>query len=204
MNSQTTSIETPLLDEEPQCNWQKELVSLAYANQAPNVHAKLKVIPDDFIVTEKMDVVPSGEGEHYWLDISKTKCNTEQLAKALARFANVNARDVGYSGMKDFFAQTRQWFSVWKPKGGVPAWHEFKLDGVTVHQVVKHTRKIKRGTHRANHFDIVLRDIESSGSNVDDVDALEQRLLKIKTYGVPNYFGEQRFGRNADNMNQVQ
>ena len=203
MNSETTSIEANLLSDELGHDWHKALKGLAYAHQAPAVRAKLKVTPKDFIVTEIMDVTPSGEGEHYWLDISKAKCNTEQLAKALARFANVNARDVGYSGMKDFFAQTRQWFSVWKPKGGVPAWHEFKLDGVTVHQVIKHSRKIKRGTHRSNHFDIVLRDLESIPEGGDGLGSLEQRLTQVQMHGVPNYFGEQRFGRNGDNMNQA-
>ena len=117
----------------PEINWYEALQSLAYAQQKPVVSGDLKVAPDDFIVTELMDVIPSGEGEHYWLDISKTKCNTEQVAKQLARFANVAYRDVGYSGLKDFFAQTRQWFSVWKPKGGVPAWSEFTMDLSLIH-----------------------------------------------------------------------
>ena len=178
-------------------NWNEILTQLSYANGKPEVRGVLKSTPEDFKVTELMDVVPSGEGEHYWLDISKVKCNTEQVAKALARFANVSPRDVGYSGMKDFFAQTRQWFSVWKPKGGEPAWHEFKLDGVTVHQAIKHSRKIKRGTHYANQFTIVIRDLEG------DVSQLESRFAKVVEQGVPNYFGPQRFGRNADNMQQA-
>ena len=181
----------------PDINWADALQSLAYAQGKPTVFGDIKVAPEDFIVTELMDVTPSGDGEHYWLDISKVKCNTEQVAKQLARFANVAFRDVGYSGLKDFFAQTRQWFSVWKPKGGEPTWSEFKIDGVTINQVVKHSRKIKRGTHRANHFSIIVRNLKGETTLLDD------RLNQLRQTGVPNYFGAQRFGRNAENMNQA-
>jgi len=181
----------------PDINWSDALQALAYAHQKPGVSGDIKVAPEDFVVTELMEVTPSGEGEHYWLDISKTQNNTEQVAKQLARFANVAYRDVGYSGLKDFFAQTRQWFSVWKPKGGVPAWPEFTMDGVTINQVVKHSRKIKRGTHRANRFDITVRNLSG------DISSLDERLKQVKQCGVPNYFGAQRFGRNAENMNQA-
>ena len=178
-------------------DWSAELSKLSYVHQKPALNGLLKSLPEDFNVTEVMDVVPSGEGEHYWLDISKTKCNTEQVAKALAKFSNVSPRDIGYSGMKDFFAETRQWFSVWKPKGGQPAWQEFKTEGVVINQVAKHSRKIKRGTHRANKFNIIIRDIDG------DLSELERRLSLVKRDGVPNYFGAQRFGRNTDNMRQA-
>ena len=178
-------------------DWLGALDNLAYANKRPQLKGILKSLPEDFQVTEMMEVEPCGEGEHYWLDVSKVKCNTEQVAKALAKFAHVSNRDVGYSGMKDFFAQTRQWFSVWKPKGGQPAWQEFSLEGVTIHRVEKHVKKIKRGTHAANKFRIVVRQIEG------DLEELETRLIKVKEQGVPNYFGPQRFGRNGDNMQQA-
>lgn len=178
-------------------NWSKALDELSYAEGKPEVSGVLKLLPEDFKVTELMEVVPTGDGEHYWLDVTKIKCNTEQVAKALARFASVSPRDVGYSGMKDLFAETRQWFSVWKPKGGQPAWDEFKLEGVTVNNVLKHSRKLKRGTHRANRFEIVIRDLGG------DVAELESRLNNVQKQGVPNYFGAQRFGRNVENMQHV-
>jgi len=180
--------------DEQMIDWAKELHGLHYAYEKPTLTGDIKVVPEDFVVTEIMDVVPTGDGEHYWLDISKVQCNTEQLAKQLARFADVHPRDVGFSGLKDFFAQTRQWFSVWKPKGGVPAWNEFKMNGVTIHDVIKHSRKIKRGTHRANHFEIKVKKL------VGDTHSLKEKLALIANQGVPNYFGAQRFGRNADNM----
>lgn len=192
-------------------DWVAELGALNHAYGHPLISGALKTAPEDFIVTELMDIEPVGEGEHTWLDITKTRCNTDAVAKSLARFAGVAYRDVAYSGMKDFHAVTRQWFSVWRPKGEPLNWSEFALDGVQVHAVVKHTRKIKRGTHRANAFTIrarslVLSDLNNNVATSENTDieiALEQRLQLIKKSGVPNYFGEQRFGRNANNMRQA-
>jgi len=183
--------------ESQEVNWVRELSLLAYAQGKPLLSGKIKTEPEDFVVTELMEVSPSGQGEHYWLDISKTKCNTDFVAKQLARFAGVAHRDIGYSGLKDYYAQTRQWFSVWKPKGGEPDWSSFKPAGVEVHQVLKHNRKIRRGTHRANQFEIRIRDL------VGEMSDLEQRLKRIQQQGVPNYFGAQRFGRDADNLNKA-
>lgn len=187
-------------------DWLAELGSLKYAYGQSLLSGKLKVEPEDFIVTELMDVQPMGEGEHTWLDITKTRCNTDAVAKALARFAGVAYRDVAYSGMKDFHAVTRQWFSVWRPKGEPLQWADFSLDGVQVNEIVKHTRKIKRGTHRANAFSIRVTSLKWLDSQQDSSlieQEIEKRLNLIKQSGVPNYFGEQRFGRNANNMRQA-
>lgn len=186
-------------------DWADYLRSQAYAYGCPVIVGKLKVVPEDFVVTELMDVEPVGEGEHTWLDITKIRCNTDAVAKALARFAGVAYRDVAYSGMKDFHAVTRQWFSVWRPKGVVLDWGEFALDGVVVNRIVKHSRKIKRGTHRANQFCIRVSalTLRKTDSDVAIEQELVRRLELIKVLGVPNYFGEQRFGRNNNNMRQA-
>jgi len=178
-------------------NWQALLAEQAYAYGSPPVSGRIKMSPQDFRVKEIMDVQPSGEGEHYWLKITKTRCNTEQVAKALARFSGVPIRDVGYSGMKDFQAVTSQWFSVWKPSGDKLSWNQFEMHGVRLETVTKHNRKIKRGTHRGNHFEIQVRDLQGDVGNLSD------RLDSVKGSGVPNYFGVQRFGRGADNMRQA-
>jgi tRNA pseudouridine13 synthase len=188
-----------------QVDWLSELDLLAYAYGEPEVCGLIKQSPEHFMVTEVMEVEPSGEGEHYWLDITKTRLNTDAVAKSLARFSGVANRDVGYSGMKDFHAVTRQWFSVWRPKGEELDWSKYDLEGVLVNQVVKHSRKIKRGTHRANHFQIrvVALGVEDKLAVECPRAALDARLELIRTAGVPNYFGAQRFGRGANNIPQA-
>ena len=85
-----------------QRDWTGELNNLAHAFGGPKIQGQIKVCPEDFRVAEKLEIIPSGAGEHYWLHISKTKWNTDQVAKELAKFAKVARRDVGYSGLKDF------------------------------------------------------------------------------------------------------
>jgi len=139
--------------------WQRQQQTWQFAYGTPTVSGLLKQQPVDFVVDEKMAVQPSGDGEHVWLHITKCKQNTEQVAKSLARFVGVAYRDVGYSGMKDLHAITHQWFSVWLPKTPEPAWANFVMEGVTINQVCRHNRKIKRGTHQANHFTITVREL---------------------------------------------
>ncbi len=184
-------------------DWHAELGKLAFAHGRPTVSGRIKTEPEDFIVTEIMDVVPSGVGEHIWLDISKRRNNTDKVARELAKFSGVANRDVGYSGLKDFQACTRQWFSVWRPKGEPLDWSEFSVDGVRLEQIERHSRKIKRGTHSRNRFDIRIRDLSFHDSQEAGVALLESRLTEIGTQGAPNYFGPQRFGRNANNMPQA-
>jgi tRNA pseudouridine13 synthase len=188
-----------------QVDWLSKLGSWAYAYGEPEVSGLVKQSPEHFIVTEMMDVEPSGEGEHYWLDITKTRLNTDAVAKSLARFSGVANRDVGYSGMKDFHAVTRQWFSVWRPKGEALDWSRYQFDGVQVNQVVKHSRKIKRGTHKSNHFQIRVLGlaIKENAGPEKVATLLDKRLSNIQKAGVPNYFGAQRFGRGANNMLQA-
>jgi len=173
-----------------------------FAYGRPTVQGKIKSQPEDFKVVEQMDVQPSGQGEHVWLLVRKSKQNTDQVSKHLARLANVAYRDVGYSGMKDYFAITEQWFSVWLPKGTEPDWQQFDLPGTEIIRAVRHSRKIKRGTHRANHFSIVVDNLLSPIEEARD--ALQVRLESIRDGGVPNYFGKQRFGRDANNILQAQ
>ena len=183
-----------------QLDYLSELQAMAFAYGEPEVFGQVKQSPEHFIVTEIMDVQPSGEGEHYWLDITKTRLNTDAVAKSLARFSGVANRDVGYSGMKDFHAITRQWFSVWRPKGGDLDWSQYEHDRVSVNQVVKHSRKIKRGTHKANQFQIRIAGIRG----VEHIqDLLNSRLERVAKSGVPNYYGSQRFGRGANNVPQA-
>ena len=174
--------------------YQIALNSLAYANSAPMLQGQIKSVPENFRVTELMEVTPTGEGEHTWLDISKTQLSTDRVAKSLARYANVAYRDVGFSGIKDVRAVTRQWFSVWLPKNPSLDWSGFEMDGVTVHAAVKHSRKIKRSTHKANRFEIRVTGLQGELSELDG------RIAELTAHGAPNYFGEQRFGRDANNL----
>jgi len=154
--------------------------------------ACIRATPADFDVTEELGYEFDGTGEHDFLYVEKIGANTEWVSRALAKFADVPANDVGYSGLKDRNAVTRQWFSV--PRWNSPDWSAFELEGISILDVQRHSKKLRRGAHKANHFRIVLRDI---GGNTE---SLAERLQTIATQGVPNYFGPQRFGREGGNI----
>jgi tRNA pseudouridine13 synthase len=156
--------------------------------------AAIRSVPGDFLVTEQLGWQFSGDGEHDFLWIEKTGANTEWVARQLARHADVPARDVGYAGLKDRHAITRQWFSV--PRWNAPDWAVLDVEGVVVRDVQRHSKKLRRGAHQANAFEIVLR-----GDAIGDyADALAERVAIIREQGVPNYFGEQRFGHDGANL----
>lgn len=156
--------------------------------------ARIRSRPADFQVTEELGYEFTGDGEHDYLWVEKTGTNTEWLARQLASFADVPAKDVGYAGLKDRHAITRQWFSV--PRWNSPDWETLDVESVEILDVQRHNRKLRRGAHKTNAFRIVLR---GDDLNIDVV-VLEKRIQAIREKGVPNYFGEQRFGRGGSNL----
>jgi len=155
--------------------------------------ATLRASPEDFVVEEQMPYVLAGAGEHLWVKLRKRGYNSEQVAKQLARTAGVTRREVGYAGMKDRHAITVQWFSLHLAARPDPDWNALP-DGMTVLESTRHSRKLKTGALAGNRFMIVLRDCHG------DRDALQRRCEALHTQGVPNYFGEQRFGHGGANI----
>lgn len=170
-------------------------LDFAFAYGKPGARALFRSEPEDFQVDEDLGFVPVGEGEHLYVHIRKRSQNTLWLAKQLARFCGVAPMDVGYCGLKDRHAVTTQWFSVYLPKAPVLDWSTFAVEGSEVLAVSRHLRKLKPGAHQANHFVIRLRNF-SSGEGSGNI---AERLENVAT-GVPNYFGEQRFGIAGGNL----
>jgi len=162
----------------------------------PPATAALKEVPEDFYVEEQLGFEPTGVGEHLYLFIEKRDRNTQPVAEELAKTAGISVKDVGYSGLKDRRAVTRQWFSLYLPRQ--PEFHIRSGNGFTVLRSVRHPQKLRRGDHQANLFRICLKNVEG------DPALLESRLQHIKAQGVPNYFGEQRFGHGASNLQQIE
>lgn len=163
----------------------------------PSGSGKIRSFPSDFIVKENLSFEPSGAGEHAFLLIEKTGENTDYVARQLARFANVRQRDVSYAGLKDRYAVTSQWFSVWLPGKSDPDWTLFESASIKVLQSIRHARKLKRGVLSGNSFTLLIRDWQ--GDKTGTLCQLEQ----IKTNGIANYYGPQRFGNDGQNVNKA-
>jgi tRNA pseudouridine13 synthase len=170
---------------------------LPRAHGVPPVTAELRRMPEDFHVEEILGYDADGEGEHALLWVEKREANTDWVARELARFANVSPVNVGYAGMKDRHAVTRQAFTVQLAGKPDPDWAAFPHAEVKVLASTRHKRKLKRGALRGNRFVLVLRDVRGDRARADQV------LQSIARRGVPNYFGEQRFGREGGNVAQA-
>lgn len=171
---------------------------LPYAYGEPPVTGAMRQQPQDFQVEEILGFEPEGKGEHVFLFIEKTGLNTAQVAQRLARLAKVPARQVSYAGLKDRRAVTRQWFSVHLPGHQTLDWQSLNAADLTVLKHSRHLRKLRRGAHRGNRFVIVINQLTGAVAQLPD------RLQQIAHSGVPNYFGEQRFGRKGMNLQQAQ
>ncbi|NIA28033.1 MAG: tRNA pseudouridine(13) synthase TruD [Desulfobulbaceae bacterium] len=157
---------------------------------------RIRSSPTEFVVTELLNTDFSDDGEHDWLWVEKIGANTTWLAEQLARHASISPRDIGYAGLKDRHAVTRQWFSVRRPSADGTNWASFEADGVSILEKKRHRRKLKRGGHKGNIFRIAIRSSETASLS----DEIETRIATIRIEGVPNYFGEQRFGRDGGNI----
>jgi tRNA pseudouridine13 synthase len=161
-------------------------------NDLPGIGGTLRARPEDFVVDEEPAYEPSGNGDHVFVRIEKRGLTTMQAVERIARAIGVNPRDVGVAGMKDRHAVTRQWISLPPPVKPV-AVEALALDDITIKSVVRHPHKLRTGHVRANRFVLVV----SGATDVETARAILERLASPP--GTPNWYGEQRFGRDGDN-----
>ncbi len=192
---------------ETQRSWQLEWP--AVPGRVAN--AVLKADPSTFFVDEDLGLPGfpeqnwtagnevGGTGEHLCLRLEKVGDNTEFVARQLARLAGCRDQDVGFCGLKDRHAVTRQWFSIYRP--GREADDQAFLAEVagywTLLAAHRYVKKLRRGEHRGNFFEITLLDV---AGNPQDIEAA---LTQVAAQGCPNYYGAQRFGRAGSNLERA-
>jgi tRNA pseudouridine13 synthase len=169
-----------------------EFPPLAYLYGQPQATGKLRTLADDFIVDEELSFTPTGHGEHLLLQVEKIGQNTQYVAKQIAAAAGIKARLVSYAGLKDRHAVTRQWFCLPVPIKQQLNYQDWNIEGVRILQTIRHQRRLKLGSIKQNHFRLRLR-------QVSDIAEVSAKLAQIQ-YGVPNYYGEQRFGHHGGNL----
>ncbi|HXE52611.1 MAG TPA: tRNA pseudouridine(13) synthase TruD [Tepidisphaeraceae bacterium] len=168
-------------------------MSLPYlTTDFPGIGGTLKNRSEDFFVQEIPLYEPSGEGEHVFAEIQKVNLTTFDAINSIARALNVSNRDIGYAGLKDARAVTRQVLSI--PGTSEAAVMGLRLPDISVLWAARHGNKLRLGHLKANRFAIKVRDV-----NPTDVIRIRPVLNDLERRGMPNYFGEQRFGRRGDN-----
>lgn len=163
----------------------------------PQQAGRLKAEFADFIVKEELGYSLAGEGEFVAVKVRKTNVNTLFVGEKLAEFAGISAKNMSYAGLKDRHAITEQWFCLHLAGKATPDFSQFQLDDVEILEITRHNRKIRVGSLDGNHFELLLRDVVES-------DELTLRLEQLQAVGFPNYFTEQRFGRDGYNLTQAQ
>jgi tRNA pseudouridine13 synthase len=160
----------------------------------PGIGGMLRTRDEDFAVDEIPAYAPSGSGDHVFVRYEKRGLTTPQAVTAIARTLGVRDRDIGVAGMKDRHAVTTQWISL-PPPVTPDAALALAVDHVRVLEAVRHGHKLRTGHLRGNRFRLVVRGV------APDAAAITREILaRLATApGAPNWYGEQRFGRDGDN-----
>jgi tRNA pseudouridine13 synthase len=172
------------------------LTEQAYFHGKPESNGLLRSQISDFTVIEVLPFLPCGEGEHLFIHIRKTGANTLFVARELAKYFNVKEQLVSYAGLKDRFAVTEQWFGVHVPGKQEYDLDDLNIEGVEILSYKRHNKKLRTGALLGNRFELILREVTA-------IKAFTERWQKIVEQGVPNYFGEQRFGIGGGNIERA-
>jgi tRNA pseudouridine13 synthase len=171
-----------------------DVAALPTVTSAPRPLAGvLREQPSDFRVDEIPAYSPEGSGDHLYVRFEKIDLDTTEAVRRIARALGVELRDTGYAGLKDRRAVTTQWasFLFGDPERLASA----AIDNVRVMEWARHKNKLRTGHLRGNRFEILVR-----GASAESVDEASARLALLAKRGIPNYFGEQRFGRDGGNV----
>lgn len=159
----------------------------------PGTGGEIKHTPEDFYVEEIPAYLPSGHGEHLYLWVEKRNCSTMHVIQQLSEQLKIKTKAIGYAGLKDNRATTRQWFSV---EGG----DESTLSALDpgpdfqILNIQKHTNKLRLGHLRGNRFRINIHGTDgSSYTRALDI------VHVLRHTGMPNFFGPQRYGIRHNN-----
>ncbi len=160
----------------------------------PGVDGQIKTIPADFVVEEIPLYAFAGTGTHVYAYIQKKGLTTAELIARLGQSLGVRKFDIGYAGRKDSNAITRQWFSVEHVDPKIVK--NLDISGAKVMEVTRHNNKLKVGHLKGNRFTIRLRHLNCP---IEEARATAQQIMDtLDRRGVPNYFGQQRFGYRYD------
>ena len=163
-----------------------------YSLSHSSIDFHFKQSPRDFVVEEIPLYEFSGEGEHLVLFVRKKNLSTLELVSAIAKYLGIKNKEIGYAGLKDKHAMTKQYISLHKKYE--EALETFNHENVKILSKTYHNNKIRIGHLTGNRFYIKVKKVNpTSASKIDEA------LKAIKNDGMPNFFGYQRFGRDGDN-----
>lgn len=162
--------------------------SLAHAS----IDFHFKQSPRDFVVEEIPLYEFSGDGEHLILQVRKKNLSTNEMIGHIARYLGIKNKEIGYAGLKDKHAMTIQYISLHKKYE--ESMDNFNFDGIKIISKTYHNNKIRIGHLKGNRFYIKLKKVNPTSAT-----KIDEALKNIEKFGMPNFFGYQRFGNDGDN-----
>ncbi|WP_295020916.1 tRNA pseudouridine(13) synthase TruD [Sulfurimonas sp.] len=167
-----------------------------YLQSTQDINFKFYQNERDFVVDEIPLAGFLGRGNYLILHVSKVELTTWDMIAIFAEFLAIPAEKIGYAGLKDKHATTSQYLSVETKYENLLK--KFQHKQIKILSTIRHSHSIRMGDLAGNRFSINLHE-------VDNIDAgkIEKIARKIAKTGLPNYFGYQRFGRDADSINQA-
>jgi tRNA pseudouridine13 synthase len=159
----------------------------------PGLGGRIKTVPEDFEVEEVPAYQPCGTGNYLYLWIEKRSMGAEYFVRQVARRLDLPVSEIGTAGLKDRHAVTRQMVSV--PGEVEPRLNQLDGDDIRVLSVNRHGNKLKPGHLHGNRFRILVRDVVP-----DAAVRLVPLLERLRSTGLPNFYGPQRFGRDGETV----
>lgn len=171
-----------------------------YITQQKGIGGKIRTKYEDFYVEEIPESEPSGEGPNTWFFIEKIGRETLDVVLDIAKELHVDRKRMGFAGMKDKRAVTRQWLCVANSEVEEIQKLEDKLYKVKILKIMQNQKKLRIGQLIGNKFRLIIKDTENPE---EDVKVAREVLTELESKGVPNYFGWQRFGNKRPNTHVV-
>ena len=162
----------------------------------PGIGGVIKERPEDFFVEEIPLYECNGQGTHVYAEIEKRGIATLDALLKISKSLGISRRDIGYAGLKDARAVTRQWISI--EHTDPDRLGQLNLSGIKVCRIKGHTNKLKMGHLAGNRFVIRIRNLAVPAEQAENLTRKTMAILARR--GVPNYFGPQRFGSRCDNQ----
>jgi tRNA pseudouridine13 synthase len=165
--------------------------------ELPGIGGEIKIEPTHFIVEEVPLYPPAGEGDHLFVQLTREGQTTREVVENLARTLGISPNGIGYAGLKDKHARVTQVFSL---PDVTPQQAQSAIEnlGYEFGWAIPHNRKLRPGHLLGNRFTITILNPE-----VEDAQARAEAIVRaLEERGLPNFFGDQRFGKFGDNAAQ--
>jgi len=180
-----------------------------FVTNNPGIGGNIRNRYEDFYVEEipLKDLLPNGEGPNVWIWIEKLGRTTLDVLMDISRDLHISRKRMGFAGMKDKKAITRQWICISNMDSEKQLDEVKALDGKIYNteflKIIRGRKKLRMGQLAGNKFKILVKNIDSKFKDEEAAEIAKNVLKQLEETGVPNYFGWQRFGKPRTNTHLV-